>query len=766
MLRFLGCVCSENALNVINPKLDDIGPKVGNLIAMVARLDVSQIQPTETQLPDIFRNSELSGHTQELARSIKAVVTAASSVGGLKSSKWAGSESNFLYFSEYGELLDDTWRTRMEQWIPPPTLEEGPDISTVVSAITEMTDTASPAEDELFHDYESDDEFDLDVVQTLIESGAKYYAQQRYAEAAKYYRAGITRAKHLSQAKKSSLELEEVTSRLIAAEAEIESGLVQRIFEEAQQAFAGADYCEAADMFRNGISRTRKLSLDRRSRLELKGIQQKSAISFLHQGDLSEAERAFKDMVGQEIIDDESRAYKLHASSGLALVHLCRRDFVASERWCRQSLVGWRRLLGKEHSLYNRTLRLLAFIHEINGDFATASALDILSKDLKSDFDKGNDARIGNLVTTGLDTASTRAIVNNYYMDRANDLLRNIGMDHLAKEFVKDEALLKLTALRTSSSLSENSNITFTVRHVLDQGANPNARYSETKFTALMRATYNGHRDVVQLLRERGADVNAKDKDGNTTLSLAVRSGNIALVELLLKQGANMEATAGRFRVTALIEAALNGWDSIAVILLQAGASVSATNAKGKSALTFAALNGHEGMVKILLDSGADLQSREDDGSTPFLVAASRARVEIVKMLLAAGAKIDTRDFSGATSLTWAARTGNRANMELLLDAGANIDSQDDDGDTAVMAMLTWAHRGACNCIFCFDLAVKSDLVRVLVSRGANLSLKNTRGHSVIDLAKGYKGKDRADIIANLKQVSAIEGRSISRTVH
>ena len=759
MLRFLGCVCSENALKVINPKLDDIGPKVENLVAMVARLNASQMKPIEAQLPDTFRNPELSGHTEELARSIKAVVTVASSAGGLKSSKWAGSESNFLYFSEYGELLDDTWRTRMEQWIPPPALEEGPDVSMGVSASTEMIDTASPAEDEFFQDYESDDEFDLDVVQMLIESGGKEYAQQRYAEAAKYYRAGIDRAKHLSQAKTSSLELGEVISRLAAAEAEVESSLVQRMFEEAQQAFAGGGYCEAADMFRNGISRTRKLSLDRRRHLDLKGIQQKSAISFLHQGDLSEAERAFKDMVGQDIIDDESRAYKLHASSGLALVNLCRRNFVASERWCRQSLVGWRRLLGREHSLYNKSLRLLAFIHETKGDFATASALEILSKDLKSDLDKENDARIGNLVTSGLDTASSRALVSKHYMTCAKNLLRNLGMDLHAEEFEKDKALLQVTALQSGQGSKSRLNLTFTVRYLLDQGANANAKDSDDEITALMKASRQGHIDIVQLLYERGADVNAKLKDSYTALHFAVQFENVAVVELLLKQGANIETTAGRFGFTALMEAVQRGWNPTADVLLQAGACVSTTSNKGATALAVAAYNGHERMAKILLDSGADLESKDEEGSTPLSAAAIADKAEIVKMLLAAGAKIDACDLSMTTPLMKAAKLGNRASMKVLLDAGANIDAQDQYGWTATLFVLS-INEMECMCNFCSGLAMRSDLFRVLILRGANLSLKNRQGKSAIDHAREWPGTDRADIIGILKEASAIDGKS------
>ena len=757
MLRFLGCLCSENALNVINPKLDDIGPKVGNLIAMVAKLDVSQPKPIETQLPNTFQNPEISGHTEELARSIKAVVTAASSVAGLNSSKWGGSESNFLYFSEYGELLDETWKTRMEQWIPPPMLEEGPDISMDVSASTEKSGAASPTEDEYLQDDDSDDEVDLEIVQRLIESGGENYAQQRYAEAVECYRAGIDRAKRLSQAKVSSLELEDVASNIASSEANIEFDLVQRVLEEAQQAFAEGNYSEAADMFHNGISRTRKLSLDRRSRLDLRGIQQKSAISFLHQGDLIEAERAFKDMVGQQIVDDESRAYKLHGSSGLALVHLCRRNFLASERWCRQSLVGWRRLLGREHSLYYKSLQLLAFIHETKGDCPTASALQILSKDWQNNSDEVIDARIENLVTTGLDTASSRLLVTNYYAKCANDLLRDLNMDVSAEEFEKDETLLRLTRLRSGSGLSSSSNITFTVRLLLDQGANANAKDDQFEASPLMFASDRGHRDIVQLLCERDADVNAKDEEGRTALHLAVQIGNIAVVELLLKQGANIEATEHKYGDTALMNAAGSGKNSIVLILLQAGAIVSRTNHKGMTALSKAVECGSDGVAKILLDSGADLEAQDDWAGTPLLRAASWDRVEMVKMLLAAGAKVDNRCRSGETPLMEAAGVGSRASMEILLEGGAKIDAQDDDGNTAIIWVFGRIKMKDCRCNFCSERTARSDVIRVLVSRGANVSLKNTRGQCAIDLAKEYQGVDKADIIGVLRGAGHLE---------
>ena len=757
----MGCLCSENALNVINPRLDDIGPKVGNLIAMVANLDVTQPKPRETQLPDTFQNPEISGHTEELARSIKAVVTAASSVAGLNSSKWGGSESNFLYFSEYGELLDESWKTRMEQWIPPPLLEEVQDIGMGVGASTERSGAATPTEDEFLHDDDSDDELDLEIVQKLIESGGESFAQQRYAEAAECYRAGIDRAKSLSQAKMSSLELEDVASKMALSEANIEFGLVQRVFEEAQQAFAEERYRAAADMFRKGISRTRKLSLDRRNHLDLRGIQQKSAISFLHQGDLDEAERAFKVMVRQQIVDDESRAYMLHGSSGLALVHLCRRNFRASERWCRQSLVGWRRLLGREHSLYHRSLQLLAFIHETKGDVATASAFEILSKDWQNHFDEKTDGCIEYLVTVGLDTASSRALVTKYYAKCANDLLRDVDMDIGAEEFEKDKALLRLVGLSSGSGLKSSSNITFTVRSLLDQGANANAKDDVLEVHALIMASFQGHRDVVQLLCDRGADVNTKDDEGLTALHTAVRRGNTAIVELLMKQGAIIEASTKELGLTPLMDAAIFGRESIALILLQAGTTVSRRNRKGGTALLLAVKNEHEGVAKILLDSGADLETQDDIGRNPLAAAAKMDKVEMVKILLAAGAKVETRNLSGSTQLFAAAEFGNRASMEILLDAGSNIDAQDNNGDTAIMKALEENHLKTCECDFCSKMVLRSDIIRMMVLRGANVSLKNALGQSAIDCAKEYQGVDKADIISVLREAGHLEARQV-----
>ena len=56
---------------------------------------------------------------------------------------------------------------------------------------------------------------------------------------------------------------------------------------------------------------------------------------------------------------------------------------------------------------------------------------------------------------------------------------------------------------------------------ILDQGISPNIRKKHKETTLLMIASYFGHLDIVKTLSDRGADINATDKDGVTALMCA-----------------------------------------------------------------------------------------------------------------------------------------------------------------------------------------------------------------------------------------------------
>ncbi len=53
-----------------------------------------------------------------------------------------------------------------------------------------------------------------------------------------------------------------------------------------------------------------------------------------------------------------------------------------------------------------------------------------------------------------------------------------------------------------------------------------------------MAAAHEGHIDTVKMLLEKGADPNAKSKDGDTALKAASLKGRTQIVELLKAHGA------------------------------------------------------------------------------------------------------------------------------------------------------------------------------------------------------------------------------------
>jgi hypothetical protein len=81
---------------------------------------------------------------------------------------------------------------------------------------------------------------------------------------------------------------------------------------------------------------------------------------------------------------------------------------------------------------------------------------------------------------------------------------------------------------------------TDTVEVLLDNGANPNARFGDEGWTALMVAAEGGRTPTVKLLLEKGADVNAKNNDGQTALMWAAEQGYFHTVEVLIDGGADV----------------------------------------------------------------------------------------------------------------------------------------------------------------------------------------------------------------------------------
>lgn len=274
-----------------------------------------------------------------------------------------------------------------------------------------------------------------------------------------------------------------------------------------------------------------------------------------------------------------------------------------------------------------------------------------------------------------------------------------------ARDAVGDTPLMKAAVYATAAEMTL----------LLNHGADVNAT-NQFGATALMRAAYDA--DKVELLLQRGASVNGRSALGNTALILAARAANShRAVELLLNHGAEANAT-NNFGASTLMAAAASGDAESVRLLIKHGADVNARGAfsrdsfilgGGRSPLMWAAFRGNLTVMRLLLDAGANVNAPAAIG-TPLAQAAWNDQTEAAKLLIEHGANVNqVGQPEGYTPLHWAASTevGDASLVKLLLSHGANPNiggGEDVDafmgtlqtplmlamrrGDTAVLAAL------------------------------------------------------------------------------
>ena len=81
------------------------------------------------------------------------------------------------------------------------------------------------------------------------------------------------------------------------------------------------------------------------------------------------------------------------------------------------------------------------------------------------------------------------------------------------------------------------------VKEKITQGADINARDKHGNTALMLAACYNDNLQIIKLLLDEGADINARDKDSGTALMFAAGSnGNPDIITLLLDEGADVNA--------------------------------------------------------------------------------------------------------------------------------------------------------------------------------------------------------------------------------
>ncbi|XP_064643241.1 serine/threonine-protein phosphatase 6 regulatory ankyrin repeat subunit A-like [Lineus longissimus] len=233
-----------------------------------------------------------------------------------------------------------------------------------------------------------------------------------------------------------------------------------------------------------------------------------------------------------------------------------------------------------------------------------------------------------------------------------------------------DVNVMRFTGL-TALTLAIDRNELPVIKCLLDLGADANASYRQV--TALHDVVESGRADMVHLLVEHGANVNAKRYERLTPLlhALLMKVTDVDVFQCFAKHGANFNATLGSG--TAIHEAILRKDRETPTALIQNGADIQAPQ-MNITALGLAFVRNDRDLIECLAACGADVNFRFDLCVPALIVAERVGDTEMVKELLGHRADVnDCRLLEGVTALYQAVDKQKSEMVNLLLKLGADI---------------------------------------------------------------------------------------------
>jgi ankyrin repeat protein len=119
------------------------------------------------------------------------------------------------------------------------------------------------------------------------------------------------------------------------------------------------------------------------------------------------------------------------------------------------------------------------------------------------------------------------------------------------------------------------------------------------------QAVRRGDVPAVRAMLRDGADVDARDRHGQTALMLAAHHGHRELAQALVEAGAGLDGTA-KYNLTALMLAIVAGHADVARVLIAAGANL---DVRGSGAPGFAGKTAYDlAVAREMTELYADLR--------------------------------------------------------------------------------------------------------------------------------------------------------------
>jgi ankyrin repeat protein len=248
------------------------------------------------------------------------------------------------------------------------------------------------------------------------------------------------------------------------------------------------------------------------------------------------------------------------------------------------------------------------------------------------------------------------------------------------------------------------------VRELIKHHANVNCK-CKYGFTPLHCAAGNGSDEVSAALLENGARIEEKEDSGKTALHVAAeRSHHTAPINILIKHGADINACDSRgcttiHHATKMAERAyhcVNHNDILATVklLIEYKADVTLGDKDGLTALHFLSLKDISNIENVILlcNNERVLNAQDSCGRTALQNSVSLGFHHVVEVFLSYDyVNVNTRDISGSTPLHSAIPVGHEETIMALLGAGSDIHALDRSGKSVLHLAAIYGHTRLIN---------------------------------------------------------------------
>lgn len=354
------------------------------------------------------------------------------------------------------------------------------------------------------------------------------------------------------------------------------------------------------------------------------------------------------------------------------------------------------------------------------------------------------------------------------------DKKEEAALDMLRKE---PKLAIAGTDSMTALHIATNRGLQRVTAELLDAGADINARDKDGD-TPLMAALAGGCDQVSHFLMKRGCDVRVRNNDGQTASHKAAMSGFGMVLQKLISCGADLNAQddAGD---TPLHDSIAKGKLDVAEIILSwPHLDLRHANKKGHPPLHYACMKDESDIVDRIIRRDMSLVNvQKEDGFTPLHVCACNEHVKAMKVLLEKGhAVVNIGNREKQSPLHVASHEGAMDCAVLLIQHGADVNGRDGMGNTPLHVTLAGLATGSQDLGMLLMLLGQPSKVKeetrvqmacLLLLHGADPQARNNSGETALDACPSSHAKVKETIrkfIADNQSAIAAAGRRLLDT--